>query len=241
MLAELVMLASTCAPDIHFDTLRAVIKHESRGNQFAVGINKGEKLRSQPKNLEDAVRIAKDLVKRNIDFDAGLGQINVRNWKWLGLTPETVFDPCTNLRAAQTVLKDCYVRAQAKYPHPQEALLAAFSCYNTGNFERGFTNGYVDRVLVAAEVKVPGITKETAQQFSARKEHRDSTAEGSHAPSARGPSTESVSQHRPDAFSRARPDAFSQTRPDAFAQRRPDAFDRTAAARLRVGSIVYHR
>jgi type IV secretion system protein VirB1 len=157
VLAELTLLAATCAPNIHERTLSALVRHESTSQVYAIGINKGKRLAKQPTNYEQAAEIANDLIKRGIDFDAGLGQINVRNWAWLGLTTETVFDPCTNLQAAQTVLTDCYRRALQQTADEQRALRSALSCYNTGNFERGFSNGYVGKVLAQAGVKVPAI------------------------------------------------------------------------------------
>lgn len=157
MLAELTLLAATCAPNIHERTLSALVRHESTSQVYAIGINKGKRLAKQPTDYEQAAEIANDLIKRGIDFDAGLGQINVRNWAWLGLTTETVFDPCTNLQAAQTVLTDCYRRALQQTADEQRALRSALSCYNTGNFERGFSNGYVGKVLAQAGVKVPAI------------------------------------------------------------------------------------
>ncbi|MYN13545.1 transglycosylase SLT domain-containing protein [Pusillimonas sp. TS35] len=158
MLAELAALALACAPDIHPVTLHAVVKHESRVQQYAIGVNrKGHQLKRQPRSLEEATAAAQSLIDQGIDFDAGLGQINVRNWAWLKLDATTVFDPCRNLTAAQTVLADCYTRALPTHKDPQQALRAALSCYNTGNFSRGFTNGYVGKVLTQAGIKVPAL------------------------------------------------------------------------------------
>ena len=107
MLAELATLALACAPDIHPVTLHAVVKHESRAQQYAIGVNrKGHSLKRQPRSLEEAIAAAQRLIHQGIDFDAGLGQINVRNWAWLKLDTTTVFDPCKNLAAAQTVLAE---------------------------------------------------------------------------------------------------------------------------------------
>jgi len=158
MLAELTTLALACAPDIHPVTLHAVVKHESRAQQYAIGVNRrGHLLKRQPRSLEEATVAAQTLIDQGIDFDAGLGQINVRNWAWLKLDATTVFDPCRNLTAAQTVLADCYARALPTHKDPQQALRAALSCYNTGNFSRGFTNGYVGKVLTQAGIKVPAL------------------------------------------------------------------------------------
>lgn len=157
MLAELTAVALACAPNVAPATLTALVRHESRANPYAIGVNRGAHLARQPQNLDDAVRTAKNLIKQGANFDAGLAQINVHNWQWLGLTAENVFDPCTNLGAAQTILADCYRRALADKQGQQRALRAALSCYNTGNFRHGFTNGYVAHVLASAGVKVPGI------------------------------------------------------------------------------------
>jgi len=158
MLAELATLMLTCAPNVHPVTLKAVIRHESRLNPYAIGVNsKAHRLKDQPNTLKAAKAVVQRLIEQGIDFDAGLGQINVRNWRWLGLTAETVFDPCTNLKAAQAVLTDCYARAVRQTNKQQAALQAALSCYNTGNFQRGFGNGYVTKVLAEAGIKVPGI------------------------------------------------------------------------------------
>lgn len=148
-----IALLTMCAPDVAPLTMQAIVKHESGFNPFAIGINPPHpRLKKQPSSLAEAVRIANDLIARKIDFDAGLGQINYRNWKWLGLTSESVFNQCTNLRSAQRVLADCYTRAYKQANDQRTALLQAFSCYNTGNFKRGFDNGYVDKVLKSAGI-----------------------------------------------------------------------------------------
>ena len=159
MIAAFAALALTCAPNIHPDTLSALIRHESRGSPYAIGVSeKRQHLPEQPQTLASATAAADRLIKQGIDFDAGLGQINVRNWAALNLDSHTVFDPCRNLAAAQTVLADCYARALPQHQDPQQALRAALSCYNTGNFTRGFRNGYVGKVLAQANIKVPALT-----------------------------------------------------------------------------------
>lgn len=148
-----IALLTMCAPDVAPMTMQAIVKHESSFNPYAIGINKPNKpLAKQPRSKQEAVLIAKDLIARKVDFDAGLGQINYRNWKWLGLTSETVFDQCTNLKSAQRVLADCYTRSFKQNRDQRTALLQAFSCYNTGNFTRGFKNGYVNNVLKSAGI-----------------------------------------------------------------------------------------
>src|SRR3546814_16776977 len=79
--------------------MMAVIRVESAGDPFRIGVNKGGALRRQPGNAADAIATAKGLMRRGASFDAGLMQINSANFARMGLTPETVFDPCTTLRA----------------------------------------------------------------------------------------------------------------------------------------------
>ncbi|PLC48078.1 type VI secretion protein [Pollutimonas subterranea] len=190
MIAELAALALACAPNIHPITLHALISHESRAHQYAIGVNRKDKhLQQQPRTLTEATEAAQHLIDQGIDFDAGLGQINVRNWAWLNLDTKTVFDPCRNLAAAQKVLSDCYARSLPRHKAPQQALRAALSCYNTGNFTRGFTNGYVGKVLAMADIKVPALVplKEAAS-------HPTREGESTQPPSTKNPGQEPPTQ-----------------------------------------------
>ena len=216
MIGELVALLMTCAPAVHPSTMQAITRHESGQHPYAIGINGGHPLKDQPKTQQDAVAMATTLIDQKIDFDAGLGQINVRNWAWLNLTAETVFDPCTNLQAAQTVLQHCYQRATQQKADEQAALLAALSCYNTGNFERGFKNGYVQKVLAQADVKVPAIkpsaapTAEPGHSTSSSQTKTNSTS--GDAPIQSDTVTNKVSRGDRDGFIRnPAPDGFSQS------------------------------
>ena len=65
------------------------------------------------------------------------------------IDPESLLDPCTNLRAGWKIFEDAYQIEVATYGPGQTALQHALSRYNTGNTARGFDNGYVPRVLAA--------------------------------------------------------------------------------------------
>lgn len=144
----LAALLQSCAPSVAPATMLAVIRVESQGDPFKIGINAGGRLRAQPTNAADAIATVRGLLRRGANFDAGLMQINSANFRRLGLTAETVFDPCANLRAGARVLADNYVRARnAGHADP---LRAALSEYNTGSRFRGVSNGYVGRVYSAA-------------------------------------------------------------------------------------------
>lgn len=142
--AALLALASQCAPSVAPETVLAIIQTESSGEPFALNVNGGRQPASQG-NAADAAAIARRYVAAGYTVDLGLGQINSRNMRWLGLTWETVFDPCTNIAALGRVLSSNY-NAVSAGRHPQNALRVALSMYNTGSLTRGFRNGYVAKV-----------------------------------------------------------------------------------------------
>ena len=207
MIGELAALVLACATNVHPSTMQALIGHESHHQPYAIGINGSNRLNKQPNTRDEAIVQAKALRSQGIDFDAGLAQINVRNWDWLKLNAETVFDPCTNLQAAQTVLTHCYTRAVNLYSDEQQALQAALSCYNTGHLERGFQNGYVGKVLAQAGIKIPGLLAPKADKTSNVVKAETGTEDPPKnpatepQPSTRGDRDGFVSNPAPDGFS----------------------------------------
>ena len=147
--ATLSVLLLACAPDVHADTARALVAVESGVHPYAIGVVGGTLIR-QPRTRAEALATAKTLQSRGWNFSAGLAQINVRNFQRLGLSLESVFDPCSNLRAMQAVLSDCFDRARARVATSGTALRNALSCYYSGNFVTGHREGYVRRVAHAA-------------------------------------------------------------------------------------------
>ena len=150
MFFELALLAQECAPTVAIETIAAVVSHESRSNPFAIGINGGARLSRQPADHQEAVDTARKLIGLGYSVDLGLAQINSANLPKLGLTLEQAFDPCANLRAAETVLRGCYDPAAQRLGAGQPALQAALSCFNTGSHTRGLANGYVASVYRVA-------------------------------------------------------------------------------------------
>ncbi|EJF84444.1 lytic transglycosylase domain-containing protein [Candidatus Bartonella washoeensis] len=158
------MLAAVCAPAIHPTTLSTVVMQKSRGHIYAIGLHNNQKLSYQPSTFKEAIATAEQLKKNGHNFDIGLGQINIKNLEWLGMSLSDLFDPCKNLKAVQAVLTHCYERAMSKYKSEQTALQAALSCYNTGNFKSGFTNAYVQKVDSVVGVKVPALLDKELQE-----------------------------------------------------------------------------
>lgn len=212
-------LARACAPAVHISTLSAVVRHESGFDPLAIGVDTPPQRSIHPKSRQEAVRVVEDLMRRGIDFGVGYGQISVRNWKWLGVTPESIFDPCTNLAAAQRVLVDCYQRAAKQYGPGQRALYAAFSCYNTGNLTDGFSNGYVSQVIAGAGLPVPPIARVPVPMPVPAPAAETDAKDDETAPAA-----------QPGAFASPRADAFEAPRQDAFGKPASRVFGRPVPA-----------
>ena len=164
-------LAQQCAPTVAPETMAAVISVESGFNPYAIGVV-GAPLKNQPKNIDEAIETAKALALAGKNFSVGVMQVNRYNLTKHNLNYEKAFDICSNLYAGSKVLEDCYLRAIATNQNQQRALEAAFSCYYSGNFSRGFKPeggqpSYVQKVLTSAKKQiVPAINTGSTQQKS---------------------------------------------------------------------------
>ena len=122
---------------------RAVMEHvvrvESSFNPYAIGVV-GARLVRQPRGLAEAVATASRLEGEGYNFSLGLAQVNRHNLSAQGLTSyELAFSACPNLAAGARILADCHRRAAGDWGK-------ALSCYYSGNFSRGFRDGYVQKV-----------------------------------------------------------------------------------------------
>ena len=169
--ADLTALIETCAPGVAPPTMLAIIEVESGFNALAIGVNAPERRALAPKSASAAVRVAEKLLRSGANLDLGLAQINSRNLARLNLTLTTAFDPCANLAAAAQVLRDGFDQATINGQAPQEALRTALSIYNTGHPRRGLRNGYVAKVVSAAE----RFGAEPASSLGQPSEHRPDT------------------------------------------------------------------
>lgn len=143
-----------CAPHVAPETIAAIIRVESGGNAFALGVNGPVKNRPRPQNSQQAASLARYFMNLGYSVDLGLMQINSNNLPGLGYTVEEILDPCNNLRAGSQILSRGYAGAVKRFGPGQDALRAALSAYNTGNYERGFKNGYVAKYYPGKGVRV---------------------------------------------------------------------------------------
>ena len=144
-----IALVAACAPLVDAGTAQALVSVESAFNPHAIGVVQGV-LERQPNSRAEALATARNLEANGWSYSAGLAQINVRNFARLGLSAETAFEPCANLRAMEAILLECFERARKGGANPQSALRQSFSCYYSGNFVTGFRDGYVAKVLRSA-------------------------------------------------------------------------------------------
>ena len=136
-----------CAPSTLTRIVEAIIRTESGFNPLAINVNRGVKLARQPVSRKEAEAWVRWLKANGYSFDAGLMQINSGNWEKLGLTPESIFDVCENIRAGSELFSENYSRATRTFGPGRTSLLSALSAYNTGDFNSGIRNGYVSRVV----------------------------------------------------------------------------------------------
>ncbi|PMS18174.1 lytic transglycosylase [Trinickia dabaoshanensis] len=144
--ADFLSLAQRCAPQVDPHTMAAIVSVESGYNPYAIGVVGGHLVR-QPASEAEALATVRMLTRLNYNFSLGLAQVNRYNLARYGETVETIFEPCANLRAAAAILSECFTRAVHVDVNEQAALRKAISCYYSGNFSTGFTQGYVERVV----------------------------------------------------------------------------------------------
>lgn len=157
-------LAQLCAPNVAPSTMAALVQSESSGNPYAIGVV-GRTLDAQPRTKEEAVETANALIQQGENISLGLAQVNIKNFKGLGLTVNEAFEPCANLQAGSKVLSDCYRRYIGTKGEGQGALQDAFSCYYSNNDSRGYEkegkrgDSYVMRIAMNNEklTAVPAI------------------------------------------------------------------------------------
>lgn len=158
--AQLRTLAATCGPNVHADTIEAIVRTESAYHPYALSINYPQKeahysgfkqgqivLARQPETLQEALSWTQWLISNGHSVSIGLMQINTQEADHLGIKNlADLFEPCTNIRAGSTILASLYVGQ----PHNLEGLMRTFALYNAGSISRGMSNGYAPNVVANA-------------------------------------------------------------------------------------------
>jgi type IV secretion system protein VirB1 len=173
--ADIVALRSRCIPEASLTTLRAIVRVESNGNPNAMQIDFPTallrqwhlpagtlRLERQPSTHRQALDWLAYFQRYTVFVDLGLMQVSTAEAQRLGLSPESLLEPCTNLRVGWQILEEDYRREIKTYGAGQEALRHAISRCNTGDSQRGIDNGYLSRVLAASgslEANAGAVTK----------------------------------------------------------------------------------
>lgn len=151
-----------CQDLIEADMMAKIVRVESSGNPYAIGVV-GGRLQRQPVDLQEAVRTADYLEKAGYNYSIGLSQVNRVHFKQLAWNGDVQkgFDVCQNLRAGARIYSRCKESA-ARSLKTSDAISvsrAALSCYYSGNFVTGEKHGYVDKVLTGAAPAKVGVSR----------------------------------------------------------------------------------
>lgn len=147
--------ASGCDQYVQSQLEHGLVKTESSGNEFAIGVVGGLLVR-QPRNVDEAIATALSLEAQGFNFSVGCRQVNKTNFQRYGLTIQTAFDPKANSKAGADIYRECLTRATSAFGKGDAAVRAALSCYYSGNFatgqrKEGNQASYVDKVLSNAK------------------------------------------------------------------------------------------
>ena len=142
--------------------MQKIIRVESSGNPFAIGVV-GGRLARQPRTLEEALATTAELEKQGFNYSIGISQVNRQHFERLGWKKQISegFDPCANLRAGAAIFKNCYSGAlragyvAEKATSEYSATHASLSCYYSGKYEASVSTGYVTKVLGTGTAVVP--------------------------------------------------------------------------------------
>lgn len=167
---EFESLIARCAPTVSPETMAAVVSAESRGHQYAIAdagpvgmpwAQRKHLVRSYYMGSADAATAkALALIAAGHTVSLGFAQVNDRNLARMGLSVRAMFEPCANLAAGGKILTEFYTRAANKFGPGSQALRAALSAYNSGDWVRGEKDGYVG--LVYKQVGRPLVVKTAA-------------------------------------------------------------------------------
>jgi type IV secretion system protein VirB1 len=155
-IADFGQLALRCGPWVAPSTLASIARTESSFEPLAINDNT-TRTSGVPASADIAIQVASKLIEARHSVDVGIMQINSGNLQTLGLKLDAAFDPCKSIAGAATILAGDFAGGGDSHEAQQAALRVAISKYNTGDGQRGFDNGYVHKVELAARRIVPAL------------------------------------------------------------------------------------
>lgn len=147
-----------CAPAMDRALMAALVRRESNGNPFAIGMDGKNAPVPQPKTLDAAVTAAEALMRSGKTFSVGLAQIHVSNIKLLGMPWTQAFDGCASLQKGQKIFESFYTKAIAAGFRNNDAVFAALRGYNSGSIFAPISNNYASAIMnEAAYAAMPAL------------------------------------------------------------------------------------
>lgn len=154
------LYADHCSQRVPYQTIVAITTVESGLHPYALSINYPQQMANksgylmqriylarQPQNVAEAVSWMRWFHAHGYTVSAGLMQVNTEMAQRFRISPEQLFDPCTNIAIGTAILNADYDHSLRIMPTPNAAYSSALSAYNTGSNTAGLTNGYVSKVL----------------------------------------------------------------------------------------------
>jgi type IV secretion system protein VirB1 len=171
---DLANYVQNCAPPQYADLMEKIIKVESAGNPFSIGVVRA-RLARQPVNLTEAVATVRALNAGKYNFSIGLTQVNQVHFHRLGWVkkPAEGFDTCKNISAGAEILNSCFIKAN-RYDLQRDkregyfsVRKMALSCYYSGDLFLGERLGYVKKVLDQSSINsIIYLLKPTTMDYS---------------------------------------------------------------------------
>jgi type IV secretion system protein VirB1 len=139
-----------CAPAMNAALMAALVRRESNGNPFAIGLDGKERFLPQPRSLGEAVAAAEKLARTGKTFSVGLAQIHISNIKSFSVTWPQAFNACASLRRGQQVFESFHARAIRAGFRSNDAVFAALRGYNSGSVFAPVSNAYASSIIADA-------------------------------------------------------------------------------------------
>lgn len=139
-----------CAPAMNTALMAALVRRESDGNPFAIGMDGKDRFLPQPRSLKEAIAAAETLARTGKKFSVGLAQIHISNLKSFGMTWTQAFDACASLRRGQQVFESFQAQAIRAGFRSTNAVFAALRGYNSGSVFAPGSNAYASAIIADA-------------------------------------------------------------------------------------------
>ncbi|HHS6700347.1 TPA: transglycosylase SLT domain-containing protein [Campylobacter jejuni] len=153
-------------PNVETQIIQKIIQIESKNENFAININKiGSFI---PKTKNEAKILAQSFINKGYSVDIGLMQFNSNNLKtptFKNYSIDDLLEPCKNIKAGSDIFYLAYEMTNENLTK-EERINQALSIYNTGDFKKGFSNGYVAKYN--STVKIINNLEEKARKSDTR-------------------------------------------------------------------------